>query len=191
MNLPNRLTILRIILTFGFMFSLSLHGLFPKIIAALIFWAASMTDYLDGHIAKKYNLVSDFGKIMDPIADKFLMLAAFFIFVRLAVIDGWMFAVIAAREIFITVWRLVMVKKGKVFSAQLSGKIKTVLQIAVISLILLYLIAIELTNLFQWPPVYILWLYRGIYYLMFAVVAVTVSSGISLLWHNRGWMYGR
>ena len=97
----------------GFIGAILQEGLIFKIAAAVIFGAASITDYLDGYIAKKYNLVSKFGKLMDPVADKFLLLAAFFIFTRMDIVEAWMFILIAVREIFITGWRLVVVQKGK------------------------------------------------------------------------------
>ncbi len=185
MNVPNQLTILRFFLTFGFIAAILQEGLFFKVAAAVIFAAASVTDYLDGYIARKYHLISTFGKLMDPIADKFLLLAAFFIFMRMGIVEAWMFILIAVREIFITAWRLVVVQKGKVSAAQMWGKVKTVLQIAAAGLILSYLIAIDLTKIYHWPKALAVGMYQGIHYLMWVVVAVTLFSGACLLWDER------
>ena len=89
MNLPNILTVSRILLTIFFIKFLLKSGFSSSVIAAAIFTVASLTDYLDGYIAKKRNLISNFGKIMDPIADKFLVLSAFFVFMRLDIIAAW------------------------------------------------------------------------------------------------------
>lgn len=185
MNVPNQLTILRIFLTFGFIAAVLREGFLFKTVAAVTFAAASLTDYFDGHIARKYNLVSRFGKLMDPIADKFLLLAAFFIFTRMGIVEAWMFILITVREIFITAWRLAVVQKGKVSAAQMWGKAKTVLQITAAGLILAYLIAIDLTELYYWPNAVAAGMYQGIQYLMGAVVAVTLFSGAYILWDDR------
>ena len=185
MNVPNQLTILRFFLTFGFIALLLQEGLFFKVAAAVMFGAASLTDYLAGYIARKYHLISKFGKLMDPIADKFLLLAAFFIFTRMDIVEAWMFILIAVREIFITGWRLVVVQKGKVSAAQMWGKVKTVLQITAAGLILAYLIVTDLTEIYDWPKALGTGMYQGIQYVMGAVVAVTLYSGACILWDDR------
>lgn len=185
MNVPNQLTVLRFFLTFGFIGLLLQEGLFFKVAAAVMFGAASLTDYLDGYIARKYHLISTFGKLMDPIADKFLLLAAFFIFTRMDIVEAWMFILIAVREIFITVWRLVVVQKGKVSAAQMWGKVKTVLQITAAGLILAYLIVTDLTEIYYWLKAVAVGMYQGIQYLMWMVVAVTLYSGAYILWDDR------
>src|SRR3972149_6492846 len=128
MNLPNALTISRIVLTFLFIFFICSAGLISKFIAAVLFLIASLTDFYDGYYAKKYQLTSDFGKIMDPIADKVLVLAAFFVFTHMRLIPVWMFALIFIREVLITGWRLAAVLTGEVLAAEKAGKIKTVSQ---------------------------------------------------------------
>ena len=97
MNLPNQLTILRIILGLVFMFFIFSQGLVFKILALLVFTAAALTDLFDGRIAKARNLITDFGKIMDPIADKILVLAAFLSFIQLQLIPAWTVMVIIFR----------------------------------------------------------------------------------------------
>src|SRR3989344_8523821 len=113
MSLPNRLTIARIFLTFVFVFFAFQTGLPSKIIALVVFLLASLTDFYDGYYAKKYNLVSDFGKLMDPIADKFLILTAFFTFTVLHFIQAWMFVLILVREAGGTLIRLRALRRGK------------------------------------------------------------------------------
>ena len=106
MNIANKLTISRIFLTFVFMFFMSVGGLWAKVLALVIFIIAALTDLFDGMIAQKKNMVTDFGRLMDPIADKILVLAAFAVFVQMQLVDAWMFVIIVSREILITSLRL-------------------------------------------------------------------------------------
>ena len=140
MNLPNKLTISRIVLTFVFMAFLYTHGILAKTLALFTFLFASLTDALDGYIAKKNNQITDFGKLMDPIADKILVLSAFIAFVVMKIIPSWMVIVIILREIAVTVLRAIALGKGKVIQADGAGKHKTVWQMFVIAVILLFLI---------------------------------------------------
>ncbi|MBI5415199.1 MAG: CDP-alcohol phosphatidyltransferase family protein, partial [Candidatus Omnitrophica bacterium] len=112
MSLPNRLTLSRILLTLMFVWFLFQPGAGAKIIAVVVFLLASATDFYDGYYAKKYNLVSDFGKMMDPVADKFLVLTAFFVFAVMHMIALWMFVIICAREVAVTLVRLYAMKRG-------------------------------------------------------------------------------
>ena len=188
MSLPNRLTIARFFLTLVFLFFALQIGIIPKIIAGAIFLLASLTDFYDGYYAKKYNLISDFGKLMDPIADKFLILTAFFVFTLMHLIPAWMFSLILVREVGITFIRLRAMRQGKVLAAEQAGKIKTVLQIVVISIILIFMVFAE-TNLPEHWPALLGQCYKGIYGLMLIVVTVTLFSGISFLWNNRRSVY--
>ena len=125
MNLPNKLTIARII---AVPFFIAAYYLEWHLVAFIIFVAASFTDMLDGKIARKYNLVTNFGKIMDPLADKVLVYAAFCLFVQKGIMPGWMLIVILAREFAVSGMRTVAASEGKVIAAGMTGKIKTVLQ---------------------------------------------------------------
>ena len=185
MNLPNILTVSRLFLTIGFAFSLTRSNLISCVIAIALFIIASLTDYYDGYYAKKLNLISNFGKIMDPIADKFLILAAFFIFFRMNIVAGWMFYIILIREFIITGTRFVAMSKGKILAAERSGKCKTVLQIFVISVILIFITIQKAGISSKWN--YDLWMSwnLSIQVLMFMTVGLTLSSGISYLWNNR------
>ena len=162
MNLPNKLTISRIILTFVFMFFLFSRGAMAKSLALFIFVAASFTDYYDGLIARRRGQITNFGKLMDPIADKVLTLAAFLAFVELGLIPAWMVVVIIMRELFITGVRLVAVSRGIVLEAETGGKHKTVSQVLAIFLMLIFLIAKE-AAVSTWNPTFELWFKRVIF----------------------------
>ena len=177
MNIANRLTMLRIILTFVFMFFLLCPGLLAKILSLAIFIFAALSDYFDGRIAKKKNMVTDFGKLMDPIADKILVLAAFVVFVQMQLIEAWMFVIIISREILITSLRLFALNKGKVLSAAKAGKHKTVSQMAVIFSILGFIVLKEvMLTFFTWNPDWENFFRQGIYFLMLLTVGLTLYS---------------
>jgi len=137
MNLPNKLTVLRMILVPFFV--LALLWPFPHhyLIALIIFGAASYTDHLDGMLARKHNQITDFGKFMDPLADKILVISALVCFVSLGLCDVWLVLLIIAREFMVTSIRLVAAGKGSVIAANNWGKAKTVSQIVAICVILL------------------------------------------------------
>ena len=137
MNLPNKLTVLRMILVP--LFVLALLWPFPHhfLIALIIFGAASYTDHLDGMLARKNNQITDFGKFMDPLADKILVISALVCFVSLGLCDVWLVLLIIAREFMVTSIRLVAAGKGSVIAANNWGKAKTVSQIIAICVILL------------------------------------------------------
>ena len=186
MNIANKLTITRIILTFIFMFFLFCRGVFAKSAALLIFSLAALSDFFDGRIAKKKNIVSDFGKFMDPVADKILTLAAFAAFVQMHLIQAWMLVIIIAREFVVTSLRLFALNKGRVLVAARSGKHKTAFQMSVIFLILGFVLLKELMlQYFTWNPDWEVFFNRGIHFLMWIVIGLTLYSGISYLWENR------
>lgn len=186
MNLANRLTMLRIVFTFIFMFFLFCHGLLFKAAAFVIFIFAALSDFFDGLIAQKKNMVTDFGRLMDPIADKILVLSAFAAFVQMQIIEAWMFMIIVSREILITSLRLFALNKGKVLSATRAGKHKTLSQMSVIFLILVFIVLKEvMLTYFTWNPSWESLFRQGIYALMLLAVGLTLYSGLSYLWENR------
>lgn len=134
MNLPNKLTVARVI---AVPFFIAAYMLGYNVTAFVIFIAASYTDYLDGKIARKHNLITSFGKIMDPLADKILVYSAFCLMVEDGTVPGWMLIVILAREFAIAGMRTVAASEGLVIAAGMSGKIKTVLQMIAVPLLLL------------------------------------------------------
>lgn len=138
MNLPNKLTVLRVVLVPFFVFFLMADYIPHRyLIAFLIFAIASYTDHLDGKIARRDKLVTDFGKFMDPLADKILVMSALICFAALGHTDVWMVTLIMFREFAVTSVRLVAAGNGKVIAANNLGKIKTVTQIIAILVILL------------------------------------------------------
>lgn len=117
--------------------------IFPTatVIALILFCVASFTDFLDGYVARKYNQVTDFGKFVDPLADKLLVTSALVLFAEQGAMAGWMVCVILARELIITSLRVVAANKGRVLAATWTGKVKTCVQIGGIIAIFLYYIA--------------------------------------------------
>lgn len=139
MNLPNKLTILRVIMIpFFLIFMLTnLGGESGKYIALALFVVASFTDFLDGYLARKYKLVTNFGKFMDPLADKLLVGAALISFVELEKLPAWIVITIISREFIISGFRLVASDNGVVIAASYWGKFKTVSQMIMIILLIL------------------------------------------------------
>ena len=137
MNLPNKLTVLRMAMVPFFVGALLWQELPHRyLVALLLFVAASYTDHLDGKIARSRNLITNFGKFMDPLADKILVISALICFVSLDLINPWWVLVIVAREFLVTSLRLVAADEGVVIAANKWGKAKTVSQIVAIALIL-------------------------------------------------------
>lgn len=132
MTLANILTLVRLALIPFFVLCMSLDGILALFLAALIFAIASITDRLDGVIARKYNQITDLGKILDPLADKLLTFSAFVMFTASGLMHPVALLIILARELAITSIRVVVASGGKVVGAAFSGKLKTVLQIVVI-----------------------------------------------------------
>ncbi len=147
MNLPNKLTVLRLILVPFFVAALFVPIPHHMLIALLIFAAASFTDHLDGRIARKYNLITDFGKFLDPVADKVLVISALVSFVPLGHAELWAVLVIIAREFMVTSVRLVAADSGKVIAANSWGKFKTISQLVAILVILILQYIQELISL--------------------------------------------
>ena len=138
MNLPNKLTVARVILIPFFVFFLLNDSMNPyfKWVALAIFIVASLTDLLDGKIARKYNLVTDFGKFMDPLADKLLVCSAMIGLIELGRIEAWIVIVIIAREFIISGFRLIAVENGRVIAASYWGKFKTTFQMFMVILMI-------------------------------------------------------
>ena len=172
MNLPNKLTVLRIIMVPFFVFFMltGVGGAANKWIALIIFCVASLTDMLDGKIARKYNLVTNFGKFMDPLADKLLVCSALIALADLGKLAGWIVIVIIAREFIISGFRLVASDNGVVIAASYWGKFKTVFQMAMI----IVLIA-DLGGVFDLIGEILIW----------AAVALTIISLIDYVWKNK------
>lgn len=186
MNLPNKLTVIRIIMIPLFM----LMALLPLklgtiqalgstidvqlLIAMIIFVVASLTDYLDGYIARKQKLETNFGKFADPLADKMLVMTAFIILVELGLAPSWVVAIIVCRELAVTGLRLILVEQGgTVLAAALPGKIKTVTQMFSIIFLLIDNYPFQATGI------------RVDLILLYTCLFFTIYSGIDYFWNAR------
>ncbi len=148
MNLPNKLTVLRLILVPFYVFFLLMPSIpHHYLIALIIFCAAAYTDHLDGKIARKMNMVTDFGKFADPLADKVMILSALACFIQLGLTDCISLIVIVTREFAVTSVRLAAMGKGKVVAANNWGKVKTVSQIAAVIVVMLLRYILELDSM--------------------------------------------
>ena len=195
MNLPNKLTLTRILLVPVFMIFVSLtsldavaNGTFQPLyylLAGIVFAAASFTDFLDGHLARKWNMVTDFGKFADPLADKLLTTVAFIYMMRDGVCSPVVLCIILAREFAVSGLRMVAAgaKDGKVIAANMWGKVKTVLQMLSI---IFYFFGISLTYGNTVLGNLNVWLIS--YWLCWLVAAATAISGIKYLWDNRSFI---
>ena len=192
MNLPNKLTLTRIILVPVFMIFVSLtqfdNEMFNPtwyLMAGIIFAVASFTDFLDGHLARKWNMVTDFGKFADPLADKLLTTVAFIYMMRDGVCSPVVLCIILAREFAVSGLRMVAAgaKDGKVIAANMWGKVKTVLQMLTI---IFYFFGISLTYGNTVVGNLDVWLIS--YWLCWLVAAATAISGIKYLWDNRSFI---
>ena len=137
MNTANKLTLLRVVLVPVFMAFLLIDDILWQMIALVVFIIASLTDMLDGQIARKYNQITTFGKFADPLADKMLTTAAFIVFLQWGVISPWAVMIILAREFMVSGVRLAAVSEGKVIAASFWGKFKTVSQMVAIIVVIL------------------------------------------------------
>lgn len=185
MNLPNKLTVLRLFLTIFFVISLSVAFPYHSSVALLLFLLASFTDYLDGEIARRWQLITDFGKLMDPLADKILTAAAFICLAAppYAAIPAWAVIVIISREFLITGLRLLASSKGIILPAEKLGKHKTLWQMITILFFLACLAIkdfqpIDATRLTAWMSI-------GGTILVSVTVILTFYSGLTYLWKNR------
>ena len=182
MNTPNKLSLLRVALIPVLVLCMYLPGWPMVLVSAAVFGAAAYTDYLDGHIARRDNIVTDFGKFIDPVADKLLNLSAMIMLTYCGLLPQWAVIVILARELAVDGLRMVAVGQGRVIAAGKLGKIKTVSQIV---LVLFLMIAGRLAPaVFSSTPVHID-VVNVIGTLMTAwVVAITVWSGVDYFKRN-------
>jgi len=186
MNIANRITLFRIVTAFIFMFLIFVNGLWAKIASFIIFILAALSDFYDGFLARKNNMVTDFGKLMDPIADKILVVAALVAFVQMQLVQAWMVVIIIFREILVTSLRIFALSKGKVLSATRAGKHKTFSQMLVIFIILIFILVKEvMLEFYSWNPSWENFFKITIYILMLITTALTLYSGISYFWRNR------
>ena len=189
MNLPNKLTLLRIILVPAVIAAILIEFPYHFLIAGLLFGAAAITDALDGKIARRDNLITDFGKFADPLADKILVISVMACFVKLNLCGAIPLIIIIFREFTVTSIRLVAAAKGNVIAANMWGKVKTVTQIIAIVSVFLMQFIYEILERTMTDPVALVGIYdifNIIGQVMFWIVAViTVISGVIYLKDNK------
>ena len=186
MNLPNKITVARFGLTMIFVAVLSVDFPLSASFALILFVVASITDFLDGYIARKYNLITKFGKLMDPLVDKILVAAAFVLLTAGGHIPAWMVVTILAREFLVTGLRLIASAEGHVLAAEKLGKHKTTWQIITVIYFLTYLASSEAA--FRWiaPAFGPSFLQPGVAgtILLWITLLLTVISGLGYVTKN-------
>lgn len=190
MNLPNKLTILRILLV-PFMIAALLID-FPHhfLVAGLLFGAASLTDFFDGKIARERNLITDFGKFADPLADKILVISCLVCFVAMKLCDPILLIIVLFREFAVTSIRLVAASTGKVIAANMWGKVKTVTQIIAIVAVFTFQYFLELCRLYIPIPkeiadIIAMWLNIGGVALLWISTVMAIISGVIYIKDNK------
>ena len=182
MNLPNLLSLFRIVLTPLFIIFLFSDD---RLLALIIFAVAAITDAYDGHLARKYNQITPQGKFLDPLADKILVLSAFFSFAFIGIIDFWMVGIITFRDMFITGLRWIISNKGFEFVTSKLSKYKTAFQLIIIILTLIFL-TLESFNMESFiPTVNLIKQYKTIYMLTLFTAIFTAYTGFIYLYANR------
>ena len=162
MNLANKLTMLRVVMIPAFVIVLYADFEGCRYVALALFAIASFTDFLDGYIARSRNLVTDFGKFMDPLADKVLVMTAMLMFVSWGQMPAWVLAVVLARELAVSGLRMIAATEGKVISAAWSGKVKTASTMVCIILMLLPIPPV--LNTVCWGIILVTTVYSGVEY---------------------------
>lgn len=190
MTLPNQLTLLRLALTVIFVVAITSHIPYGATLAFGLFLVATLTDYLDGALARRLGLITDFGKLMDPLADKVLTASAFVCLIPLGAIPAWAVIVIIAREFLITGLRTLARSKGVVIPADKLGKHKTAWQMITIIFFLGFLALKEWPQVFSARATAFAWNTLGPG-LVGLTVFLTVYSGAAYLWKNRALMEAR
>jgi CDP-diacylglycerol--glycerol-3-phosphate 3-phosphatidyltransferase len=189
MNLPNKLTVSRLVLTGAFLVAIFSHVRYHESVALVVFGAASLTDYFDGMIARRDKLITNFGILMDPLADKILICSAFIAFVGLHQMAAWMVVVIVARELAITGLRLLAASQQLVLAAEQYGKHKTISQIVAILAILVLMSHQQWGGvgeaLFGFQVMGRPWMACFAEAAKWVAVLLTLVSGMIYLWRNR------
>jgi len=187
MNWANRLTLSRLALTVFFVALLSSSWHYARTTALVIFLIAGLTDFIDGEIARRYGVITNFGKLMDPLVDKIMVAAAFISLVPLKAVPAWAATTVVARDFLITGLRLMATAKGRILPAESLGKQKTSWQIVTIIffLALLSIAELQYANANDTP----IWWLRAWYdagpVLVWITVALTLYSGFGYVWRNR------
>lgn len=182
MNIANKLTILRVLLVPVFLLFIYINIPFNYLIAAIVFIAASITDLYDGKLARKYNIVTNFGKFLDPLADKILVISAMIAFIGLSLANPITVILVITREFVVSGVRLVAASgSGKVIDANWWGKMKTTLQLIIIISVLVFLEVTAILNNDTFTNIVVVASNVG----MWIVAAITVISGITYVVQNK------
>jgi len=185
MNWANRLTLSRLALTVLFVAALNSSWDYARTAALIIFLIAGITDFVDGEVARRYGIVTNFGKLMDPLVDKIMMAAAFISLVPLKAVPAWAATTVVARDFLITGLRLMATSKGRVLPAEKLGKQKTSWQIITVIFFLLLLsiaeLRTDLTSTVWWTRA---WETAGPV-LVWLTVGLTIYSGLGYAWKHR------
>ena len=187
MILPNQLTILRIVLTPVFLYFFISDDLLMKQISLAVFFVAALSDWYDGWLARKFNYITEWGKFMDPLADKILTSAAFIGFVLVGLLEWWMVAIILVRDFIITFLRIYADRKGLVFTTSYYAQWKTLLQMVFLYyLLIIYIGSVtpelnsEFSKVFQ-----VLLNPELLYFIMLLITIITVHSGLFYIYKNK------
>jgi len=185
MNWANRLTVARFFLTLLFVAALSYELPYSYTGALLLFIVASVTDWVDGHVARTYGMINDFGKLMDPLVDKIMMAAAFICLIPLGAFPAWVVVIIISREFLITGLRLLALSNGQVLAAESLGKHKTAWQIVTV---VFYMVLLSLGEWIDGAQASVWWKFSwswvGVTVLSIALI-LTLWSGLGYVWKNR------
>lgn len=184
-QIPNILTVTRILLTPVFIMLLFYEHPFSNFWALVVFVIASITDAYDGYVARKYDLETEYGRFLDPLADKILVSSAFISFAVMEIVPFWMVGLIIFRDLFVTGLRMVMNQKGFIMQTSKSAKIKTGVQIGFIIFVLVVLGAKAFTFFPVTDLLAMIKEYSVIYYLTITVTLLTVLTGMNYLYTNR------
>ena len=185
MNWANRLTLSRLVLTVLFVAALNSSWQYGRTTALVIFLIAGLTDFVDGEIARRYGIITNFGKLMDPLVDKIMMAAAFISLVPLRAVPAWAATAVVARDFLITGLRLMAAAKGRVLPAERLGKQKTSWQIITVIFFLALLAASELRYADERSTWWLRARNEAGPILVWITVALTIYSGIGFTWRNR------
>jgi CDP-diacylglycerol---glycerol-3-phosphate 3-phosphatidyltransferase len=185
MNWANRLTLSRLALTVLFVAALDSSWEYARTSALIIFLIAGITDFVDGEVARRYGIITNFGKLMDPLVDKIMMAAAFISLVPLKAVPAWAATTVVARDFLITGLRLMAATKGRVLPAERLGKQKTSWQIITV----IFFLALLAANELRYADENSGWWFRAWHeagpVLVWITVALTIYSGLGFAWRNR------
>jgi CDP-diacylglycerol--glycerol-3-phosphate 3-phosphatidyltransferase len=198
-KLPNRITIFRMMIIIVFIPSILAANIVFNYVALFLFIIAAVSDWLDGFLARKYNIVSDFGKVMDPLADKILVISTLLCFVQMNLVPAWMVVIIISREFLINGIRIMAAQGGKIIMASNWGKAKTVIEMTAISTVLFLKVVQDTIEYFNerqtWEEILmrlgnagdilVQIVYYAPYWLMFLAATVSLVSGLDYFFKNK------